>query len=329
METHFGFAEQMAAVQSGWLQGRYHSDDGERVADLLSFKSVFEINPFEVGARHAHERRAYAARKASISRILDLRDLMRRPFLSLSNGEMRRVLFARALLKCDGRLVLDDADPFSGLDAAHREEMRRMLSALRRSGIEITLRRSKTGTASPCGVRPASRPRTAAPVLLDMRNVTVTFGQRTLFRDFAWTVREGERWLLTGPNGSGKTTLLALITGDAPLSYACRISVFGHARGTEGVTLADVRAKIGMVSSERQIYLGETPDEQLAAAFAKRPRLLLLDEPCCNLPPADAKRFLRKVSSWLRAHPRAAAICVAHRTAHVPTGFGLRLSLPQ
>ena len=334
METHFGFAEQMDAVQRGWLQGRYHSDDGERVADLLSFRSVFEINPFEIEASHACERRAYAARKAVIAPILDLRGLMRRPFLSLSNGEMRRVLFARALLKCEGRLVLDDDDPFGGLDASHRAEMRRMLAALRRNGIEVMARpaalAARTGrrvpaqrSSGPTG--PATLP--SAPVLLEMRHVTVAFGKRVLFRDFAWTVREGERWLLTGPNGSGKTTLLALITGDAPLSYACHIKVFGRVRGTEGVTLAGTRAKIGVVSAERQAYLGETPEEQLVSALAKRPRLLLLDEPCCNLSPAAAKRFLRKVSDWLRAHPRAAAICVAHRPAHVPAGFDRRLAL--
>ena len=156
-----------------------------------------------------------------------------------------------------------------------------------------------------------------------MRHVDVSFGGSSLFRDFSWTIREGERWLLCGPNGSGKTTLLALITGDAPRSYACDISVFGKRRGGEGVTLADVRAKIGEVSAERQVYLGESPAQQLEEALSRAPRLLLLDEPCYNLAPKEAKKLLRVVSDWLDAHPHVAAVCVAHRQEHVPAGFSL------
>ena len=43
------FEEQCSAVSGGWTAMRYHGDEGDRVADMLSFKSVFEINPFEVG----------------------------------------------------------------------------------------------------------------------------------------------------------------------------------------------------------------------------------------------------------------------------------------
>ena len=331
-ELHFGFAEQTDAVSGGWLQGRYHSEDGDTVADMLSFKSVFEINPFEVGVGHADERRGYMARKRVVERLLDVRTLMRRPFTSLSNGEMRRVLFARALLKGPKRLVLDD--PLGGLDPSRRKKMREIVAALGKRGVEIV-------TASGEGVEqvpgsdgiPAARKGRArrlpnALPVLEMRNVSVSFGKRVLFKDFSWTVREGERWLLRGPNGSGKTTLLALISGDMPRSYAYDISVFGRRRGAEGVTLNGVRSRIGMVSAERQIYLGETSGEQFAAATAKKPRLLLLDEPCYNLSNAASKSMLREIGAWLDRNPRAAAICVAHRPEHVPPGFSLELALP-
>lgn len=334
MDTHFAFEEQMESVRGGWIQGRYHSDDGDTVADMLSFRVVFDINPFEVGANHSEERRRYAERKRIVERLLDVRALMRRPFLSLSNGEMRRVLFARAILRCRGRLVLDD--PFGGLDPDRRRKMRGIIDALRRRGLDIEVAGDAAGDVlrQPDGGRPTVRKahgralRDALPIL-EMRNVNLSFGSRTLFRDFSWTVREGERWVLRGPNGSGKTTLLALISGDAPRSYAFDISVFGKRRGEEGVVLGDIRAEMAIVSAERQVYLGESPDEQLEAAFAGRPRLLLLDEPCCNLSTAAAHRFLRKVGAWLDRHPRTAAICVAHRADHVPPGFSLELALPQ
>ena len=162
---------------------------------------------------------------------------------------------------------------------------------------------------------------------MDLRNVNVKFGKRMLFKDFSWTIREGDRWLLRGPNGSGKTTLLALITGDSPLGYACDVTVFGQRRGAAGSVLADVRRKIGSVSPEQQVYLGESPQKLLTAAFRRNPRLLLLDEPCYNQGPTAAKKILARIASWLDRHPRAAAVCVSHRADQVPAGFNRVLDL--
>ena len=164
-------------------------------------------------------------------------------------------------------------------------------------------------------------------VLVDLRNVNVKFGRRVLFKNFAWTIREGERWLLRGPNGSGKTTLLSLITGDSPLGYACDVTVFGQRRGEAGAVLANVRKKIGSVSPEQQVYLGESPSSLLSAAFRRNPHLLLLDEPCYNQGPAAAKKILARIASWLDRHPRAAAVCVSHRADQVPDGFTRELDL--
>ena len=125
--VHFGFAEQVEAAREGWLQGRYYSEEGDTVADFLSFRSVFEINPFVVGVSYARERRVYAAWRKVVERLLDVRELMGRAFTSLSNGEMRRVLFARALLKGPRRLVVED--PYGGLDVAHRARMQEVLQS--------------------------------------------------------------------------------------------------------------------------------------------------------------------------------------------------------
>ncbi len=351
--VYFGFAEQVEAARDGWLQGRYYSEEGDTVADVLSFRSVFEINPFVVGASYTRERRVYAAWRKVVEQLLDVRALMRRAFTSLSNGEMRRVLFARALLKGPRRLVVED--PYGGLDPAHRAQMREVLGELRRRGVEVVVyngqdarcpseaarvplpRGEGRAAARPLahtreGRAPARPPAREAPVgkgkvLVDLRNVNVRFGRRTLFKNFAWTIREGERWLLRGPNGSGKTTLLSLITGDSPLGYACDVTVFGQRRGEAGAVLADVRKKIGSVSPEQQVYLGTPPSELLTAAFRKKPLLLLLDEPCYNQGPAAAKKILARIASWLDRHPRAAAVCVSHRADQVPAGFNRVLDL--
>ena len=326
-----GLAAQREAVRDGWLQGRYHSGDGESVAEMLSFNSVFEINPFEVGADHAAERRVYAARRRFVNEWLELKGFSRRAFLSLSTGEMRRVLFARAILRGAKRIVSDDL--FDGLDVVWRRKLRAIVAALRREGVVVAAEgRPASGRQafdvpekrSACRWNAVGR---IGRVVVSMRNVNVSFGSRTLFRDFSWTVREGERWLLKGPNGSGKTTLLALISGDSPLAYAFDISLFGKRRGAAGVTLADLRAHIGIVSAERCAYLGQTIGEQLDAALRRGTRILLLDEPCYGLPRQEEEGILSRISAWLDSHPRVAAICVAHRRGHVPVGFTHELSL--
>ena len=327
-----GLAAQREAVRDGWLQGRYHSGDGETVAEMLSFKSVFEINPFEVGARHAAERRIYASRRRFVDEQFELKGFSKRAFLSLSTGEMRRVLFARAILTGTKRIVSDDL--YDGLDVVWRRKLRAIVAALRQKGVVVTVagrRASGRQAFEAPEMRRADRRNAAVDrggrVAVSLRGVNVSFGARTLFRDFSWTVREGERWLLKGPNGSGKTTLLALISGDSPLAYAFDISLFGKRRGAAGVTLADFRARIGIVSAERCAYLRQTIGEQLDAALRRGTRILLLDEPCYGLPPSEEAGILARISAWLDSHPRVAAICVAHRRGHVPAGFTHELSL--
>ena len=333
--VHFGFAEQVEAARNGWLQGRYYSEDGDTVADVLSFRSVFEINPFVVGVSYARERRVYAAWRKVVEQLLDVRELMGRAFTSLSNGEMRRVLFARALLKGPRRLVVED--PYGGLDVAHRAKMREVLEEVRARGVEVVVCNGQDARCPSEAARrrfPQGRDAEAARrrfpqgrVLVELQNVNVRFGRRVLFKDFSWTIREGERWLLRGPNGSGKTTLLALITGDSPLGYACDVTVFGQRRGASGSVLANVRRKIGSVSPEQQVYLGESPQKLLSAALQKNPRLLLLDEPCYGLGQAEAEKVLARIASWLDRHPRAAAVCVSHRADQVPAGFTREIDL--
>lgn len=323
--------EQSAAVAGGWTAMRYHCDEGERVSSMLSFKSVFEINPFEVGRGHAAERRKYEARRDAVLDALEARPLLRRTFASLSNGEMRRVLLARALLKCPARLTV--RDPYRGLDPVWREKMRALPEAIRKTGTELVLSGANGALPGfPATRRGNPRPAEAGfgtgKAVLEMRGVDMAIGRRVLFKNFSWTVREGERWLLRGPNGSGKTTLLSLATGDSPSSYAFDIRLFGNRRGGSGMSLAECRRRIGVVSSEREASSGCTVEEQLDGALTSKTRLLLLDEPCCNLSAGESKAAMERVGRWLDRHPKAAAVCVAHSAAHVPPGFSLQLELP-
>ncbi|WP_344121482.1 ABC transporter ATP-binding protein [Kocuria aegyptia] len=46
--------------------------------------------------------------------------------------------------------------------------------------------------------------------VLEMVDVSVVRGQKTLLESVDWVVNEGERWVVLGPNGAGKTTLLSI-----------------------------------------------------------------------------------------------------------------------
>ena len=51
------------------------------------------------------------------------------------------------------------------------------------------------------------------PPILEIRNLSCSFGSRTILRDVSLTVSEGETVVLLGRSGSGKTTLLKTVNG--------------------------------------------------------------------------------------------------------------------
>jgi molybdate transport system ATP-binding protein len=88
--------------------------------------------------------------------------------------------------------------------------------------------------------------------LVEMKNVTVRYGEVVVLDGLDWVMRKGENWAITGSNGSGKTTLLDLISGDNPQAYANEIYLFGNLKGS-GETVWEIKEHIGMVSSRLQI----------------------------------------------------------------------------
>ncbi len=86
-------------------------------------------------------------------------------------------------------------------------------------------------------------------VLIDMRTVTVRYGDTVVLNRLSWAVRQGEHWAVTGPNGAGKSTLLKLITGDCLQVHANRVRLFGKARGADQ-PLAAIRRRLGVVNQE-------------------------------------------------------------------------------
>ena len=102
--------------------------------------------------------------------------------------------------------------------------------------------------------------------ILDFRNVTIRYGERTILKDLNWTVRQGEHWALSGENGSGKSTLLSLVCADNPQAYACNIELFGRRRGS-GESIWDIKKHIGYVSPEmHRAYMKDIPAIDIVAS---------------------------------------------------------------
>jgi len=96
----------------------------------------------------------------------------------------------------------------------------------------------------------------AAKNLIELRNVTVQYGDKIIVRNLNWTVRSGESWALLVRNGSGKTTLLSLIQGDHPQAYVNEVIVFGRRRGS-GESIQHLKRRIGWVSPELQLHFDD------------------------------------------------------------------------
>jgi len=88
--------------------------------------------------------------------------------------------------------------------------------------------------------------------LLQLRHVTVQYGDLTVLRDVDWLFERDTHCCISGPNGCGKTTLLSLITGDNHKAYGQDITLFGIRRGS-GESVWDIKQKFGQLDTQLQL----------------------------------------------------------------------------
>lgn len=81
-------------------------------------------------------------------------------------------------------------------------------------------------------------------ILVNFKNVSVSFDGRQVLDGVNWTIKKDEFWQLIGPNGSGKTTLLSMITGDSHKGYGQDLTLFGLKKGS-GESVWDLKKLIG------------------------------------------------------------------------------------
>ena len=157
------------------------------------------------------------------------------------------------------------------------------------------------------------------------------YGRRWALADCTLTVPAGRVTGLVGPNGAGKTTLLQLaaglldptsgqirVLGERPAGTAAQLarvgfvaqdaavyaglSVAGHLKmggwlspGWDSELAARRISRLGLDLRQRAGSLsgGQRAQLALTLAAAKRPELLLLDEPAANLDPMARREFLQ------------------------------------
>jgi molybdate transport system ATP-binding protein len=222
--------------------------------------------------------------------ILHLTPLLQEPLIQLSNGENKRLQLAEALLSNPAILIMDN--PFIGLDAEGRKTLHAITDMIIKSGVHIILittatdlpesithvgvlengsltalskdeyyvqanKRSDKSTGKVLVEDHLRRINTSLETdflsAIQMKNVSIKYGDKTILHNINWQVKKAECWNISGPNGAGKSTLLSLITGDNPQAYANEIYLFDQRRG-KGESIWDIKKKIGYVSPELHLF---------------------------------------------------------------------------
>ncbi len=87
--------------------------------------------------------------------------------------------------------------------------------------------------------------------MIELRNVTVKYGDLTALEDVTLSVHEGEFFTIVGPNGSGKTTMLRVMAG---LEYPTRGEVRFRGKKIDKSTLEMLRAKSTLVFQKTVMF---------------------------------------------------------------------------
>lgn len=178
-------------------------------------------------------------------------------------------------------------------------------------------------------------------IILDIRKVSLSYGKKTVVKDFSLTLKRGEKIILAGPNGSGKTTILKSILGLIPHvegtiwkaeGMKCAYSRQGEAETKVPISLREVVA-MGLYKSPHNeltridkamemtgvkhlatrsfssLSGGERQRTVIALCIAREADLILMDEPSTFLDVQfrdELARILKELPSTM------AAVVVTH-----------------
>jgi molybdate transport system ATP-binding protein len=226
------------------------------------------------------------AQVARLIRRFGLESLAARRFLTLSYGERRLALIARAMAARPSLLLLDEV--FNGLDSERRAALMRFLQASRRARMPWVMaahrvqdlpdslthllildqgrvrhagRYSRTrlervfrATSKARPTRKAAPPPTrgrarAGTPLISIRNADVYVDGHRVLEQISWEIQRGEQWAVFGRNGAGKSSLIKLLYGDLAPAAGGALERRGFPQGTH---IEVFKKTVGFLSPELQ-----------------------------------------------------------------------------
>jgi len=186
-------------------------------------------------------------------RAFSLEELGERDIGTLSQGLLRRVLLARALVKRPRVVLLDEAA--SGLDETARAGLFASLEPLAQSGTTFVFashraeelpawttpwtisegRLKRAEAEAPVSIKEEARYETEEVrhtpeegALFSLQGVSVFLEGAKVLRDLNWVWPRGVHLRIIGENGSGKTTLLRLLGGELSPAHGGEIVRLGE-----------------------------------------------------------------------------------------------------
>ncbi len=85
--------------------------------------------------------------------------------------------------------------------------------------------------------------------MLEVKDISVTYGDRVVLRDVSLSLRDGEIITLLGANGAGKTTLIRALNGTLPLASG---GVFLDGRRIGEMSRREIARNIAVVAQENE-----------------------------------------------------------------------------
>lgn len=242
----------------------------------------FEGTPLISGKRD--EARMEQAR--DIMAVLNITHLSDTRIRGMSQGEAKKVLIARAMVKNPAFLFLDELD--SGLDSRSHGTVMELVQAVVDRGTHVLIATHGNGSVPPFvthvvrleagridgqgpvsfqaeepHVAPRISARSSTPqvllkpakenpcgeTLIHIENADVVRQGKRIVRGITWTVKAGQNWALLGENGSGKTTLLKLLVGDLRPVWGGKVSRFGK---DDLQSIWETRQRVSLVTPDLQ-----------------------------------------------------------------------------
>lgn len=261
----------------------------------LNGREVVLSGFFESELLHQKPTTAQIEQAEILSREIGIEPLLERDINTLSHGELRKLLIARALVKCPKVLVLDEF--CSGLDAASRAQTLQFVEELATRDVQLlmaTHRRDEIVSSithiaklehgriiaqgRKSDISPVQKPRApqieysiaatskhrSYQMLVQIENADVFRDGAKVLHNLSWTWRSGEHWRVRGGNGSGKSTFLKLVAGELWPAFGGTIERFDNAQFDD---IWQIKRRIGVVSPELQErYTGDFRGWQVVAS---------------------------------------------------------------